>query len=156
MKVLLAVDGSACSDAAVDEVARRPWQSGTEFKVVSAAEPPVLPSPETWVLPAGYFEEAEEALRVRAQRAVDDAADRLRRSGFAGLTITTEVLPGFPKQVVVEAAERWGADLIVLGSHGHRGLKRLWLGSVSHAVASHARCSVEIVRCRQMTQSSGD
>jgi nucleotide-binding universal stress UspA family protein len=44
------------------------------------------------------------------------------------------------------------ADLIVVGSHGYRGFKRFLLGSVSQAVASHAKCSVEIVRCRQVNE----
>jgi nucleotide-binding universal stress UspA family protein len=57
-----------------------------------------------------------------------------------------EIVKGHPKHAIVDEAETWDADLIVVGSHGYRGLTRLWLGSVSQAVASHAKCSVEIVR----------
>lgn len=46
----------------------------------------------------------------------------------------------------LEQASKWGADLIVLGSHGRKGLKHFLLGSVSETVARHAICSVEIVR----------
>ena len=53
-----------------------------------------------------------------------------------------------PKDAIVEEAERWGADLIVVGSHGYRGPERALLGSVSHAVATQAKCSVEIARRR--------
>jgi nucleotide-binding universal stress UspA family protein len=63
--------------------------------------------------------------------------------------VTTEVLTGSPKRIIVEEAETWGADLIVVGSHGYRGWERLLLGSVSQAVVSHADCSVEVVRCRK-------
>jgi nucleotide-binding universal stress UspA family protein len=62
------------------------------------------------------------------------------------LAISTEILNGVAKDVIVGEAERWGAELIVMGSHGYRGLKKLWFGSVSQAVALHAPCSVEIVR----------
>ncbi|HKG22127.1 MAG TPA: universal stress protein, partial [Blastocatellia bacterium] len=55
---------------------------------------------------------------------------------------------GHPRYLITDEAERWGADLIVVGSHGYQGLTRLLLGSVSQAVASHAKCSVEIVRGR--------
>ncbi|MBI4469835.1 MAG: universal stress protein [Acidobacteria bacterium] len=156
MKIILAVDGSSCSDAAVEEVARRPWPAGSEFRIISVAELPALPTPETWVLPEGYFEEAERASQDRARVAIDKAAERLRQFEKLGPQITSELLQGHPQHVIPEYAEQWGADLIVLGSHGYRGLKRLWLGSVSHAVASHAKCSVEVVRCRQITQSLGE
>ena len=63
--------------------------------------------------------------------------------------MTTEVLTGSPKRVIVEETEKWGADLIVLGSHGYRSWERLLLGSVSQAVVAHAECSVEVVRCRK-------
>ena len=73
------------------------------------------------------------------------------KSAHAGeLKITTEVANGSAKDVILDEAERWGADLIVLGSHGYSGWRRFLLGSVSHAVATHARCSVEIVRHRKI------
>jgi nucleotide-binding universal stress UspA family protein len=50
--------------------------------------------------------------------------------------------------MILDEAERWGADLIVVGSHGYRAWERFLLGSVSQAVVSHAKCSVEVVRCR--------
>jgi len=53
---------------------------------------------------------------------------------------------GIPKVVIIDDAKKWGADLIVVGSHGRTGLDRFLLGSVSEAVARHAACSVEIVR----------
>ena len=56
------------------------------------------------------------------------------------------MIDGSPKQVIVEQAEQWGADLIVVGCHGFGPVKRFLLGSVSQAVAVHAPCSVEIVR----------
>jgi nucleotide-binding universal stress UspA family protein len=51
-----------------------------------------------------------------------------------------------PKELILKEASDWGAHLIVLGSHGRRGLDRLLLGSVSEAIAAHAPCSVEVIR----------
>jgi nucleotide-binding universal stress UspA family protein len=51
-----------------------------------------------------------------------------------------------PKELILQDADEWGADLIVCGSHGRRGLSRFLLGSVSEAIATHAKCSVEIIR----------
>jgi nucleotide-binding universal stress UspA family protein len=74
------------------------------------------------------------------------AAQRIRER-LPSLLVTEEVLEGAPKSVVVEEAQRWNADLVLVGSHGFGPTKRFLLGSVSHAVALHAHCSVEIVRC---------
>jgi nucleotide-binding universal stress UspA family protein len=71
------------------------------------------------------------------------------------IKVSAEVLNGEPKEIILDEAERWSADLIVVGSHGRRGLKRLWLGSVSQAVVSQAKCSVEIVRCPKANESQG-
>jgi nucleotide-binding universal stress UspA family protein len=62
------------------------------------------------------------------------------------LRIETRVIDGSPKEEIVEEAETWGADLILIGSHGYGNVKRFMLGSVLQAVATHAPCSVEIVR----------
>jgi nucleotide-binding universal stress UspA family protein len=63
-----------------------------------------------------------------------------------GLEVTTAVDWGDPRPKIIDDAAKWGADLIVVGSHGCKGLERFFLGSVSDAVARHAGCSVEIVR----------
>jgi nucleotide-binding universal stress UspA family protein len=146
MKVLLAVDGSDCSETAVRETARRPWPAGTEIRVISAIELTVSAVPETWTLPNDYFEETERVLRAQADQIIERAIAILE-SADKSLRITSEVIEGSPKHVILEEAERWHADLIMVGSHGRKGLERFLLGSVSQAVAAHARCSVEIVRC---------
>ena len=56
------------------------------------------------------------------------------------------LLPGPARTVILDEAESWRADLIVVGSHGYRAWERFLLGSVSQAVVSHAKCSVEVVR----------
>lgn len=143
MKILLAVDGSECSQAAVASVAARPWPDGSEIKVLSALELPFMPTPETWALPDSYYVQLESAAHEAAQTAVKAAVERVQNPNY---TITTEIKSGPAKTVILEEAEAWGADLIVLGSHGYSGWQRFWLGSVSNAVAAQAHCSVEIVR----------
>jgi nucleotide-binding universal stress UspA family protein len=151
MKILLAVDGSNCSEAAVNEVARRPWPAGSEARVVSAVELPFVPTTETWALPDSYYSQLEQAGYEQAHRTVNGAVERLRESAAGRptpLEITSHIVTGSARDVILGEAEEWGADLIVIGSHGRRGLQRFLLGSVSQAVAAHANCSVEIVRCR--------
>ena len=150
MKILLAIDGSPCSEAAVEEVARRPWPEDGEFRIVSVVEPPGALVAEPYMGIGGYFEEVERLKRKQAEEILATAAAALRDgAGTARLSITTEVLTGSPKRAIVEEAEAWGADLVVVGSHGYHTWERLLLGSVSQSVAAHAHCSVQIVRCRK-------
>jgi len=147
MKILLAVDGSPCSDAAVEEVGRRPWPEGSSVKALSAFELPTLPTPEAWALPINYFEEMDAALRKQAQMIVERAFEKLKSKTNKTIAIDGQCLPGPPRTVILDEAENWGADLIVVGSHGYSAWERFLLGSVSQSVVSHAKCSVEVVRC---------
>jgi nucleotide-binding universal stress UspA family protein len=146
MKILLATDGSDCSKAAVNSVAERPWPEGSEVKIVSTIDIPNVPTSEAWVLPDSYYTELDGVAKALAEAAVKDAAERIKAGKPPGLEIITEIRNGHAKEVILDEAEKWGADLIVLGSHGYSGWQRFLLGSVSHAVATHAHCSVEIVR----------
>ena len=154
MKILLAIDGSEFSNAAVEEVANKPWPKGSEVKILSVAELPSLPVVESWVPPYDYYEKLEGAAVAQAREAVDKAVARLRKSHDEKLRVSTQVTVGHPRVVITDEAETLKADLIIVGSHGYRGLTRLWLGSVSQAVASHAKCSVEIVRTRKREDAS--
>lgn len=153
MKILLAVDGSDCSSAAMDEIAKRPWPAGSSVKILSVFEPPFLPTTDTWVLPDRYQSQLEQIGKEQAQAAVSKAETRIRKGQGAALDIGTQITVGHTVSEILDEAKAWGTDLIVLGSHGYHGLKRFLLGSVSSAVASHAECSVEIVRCHQAKQS---
>jgi nucleotide-binding universal stress UspA family protein len=143
MKILIAIDGSECSDIVVEEVAKRPWPADSAVRIISVAE--TLPLQEL-ALPPHYSEDIERAARHRTQTIVDRAITRLSDSDARFLPISSTVVVDSPKDAIVEEAERWGADLIVVGSHGYRGSTRALLGSVSQAVAMHAKCSVEIAR----------
>jgi nucleotide-binding universal stress UspA family protein len=146
MKILLATDGSDYSKAAVNSVAERPWPEGSEVKIISAMEVPFAPTTEAWVLPDSYYSELDRVAREQAEAAVKYAVERIEAGKASGLEIITRIISGSAREVILDEAEKWGADLIVLGSHGYGGWQRFLLGSVSHAVASHAHCSVEIVR----------
>ena len=147
MKILLAVDGSLCSDAAVEEVIKRPWPAQSELKIITAVETPVMIGVGLEPWPADYYEELQKTARVAARTVIDNTMRKLNAaSADKTLKISHEIIGGPPRQVIVEEAESWGADLIVMGSRGLGAWNRLLLGSVSSAVVHHAKCSVEIVR----------
>lgn len=146
MKIILAVDGSPYSKAAVASVAARPWPAGSEIKLLAVTELHLLPQPGSWFVPDTHYVKLLHEMQTQARTAVEEAEAQLR-AAHPTLTITVEIINGYAKQALVQAAEAWPADLLVVGSHGHNAVTRFLLGSVSLAVASHAPCSVEIVRC---------
>lgn len=154
MKILVAVDGSASSEAAVEQVALISWPAKTEVKVLSVIEPIINSMTEAWALPDSYYEKVVKAEEDRATAALGRAIDWLSHSPSTELAVSQELARGFSKEVILDEADRWGSDLIVLGSHGYRGLTRFLLGSVSRAVADHAKCSVMIVRTKPLAKPS--
>jgi nucleotide-binding universal stress UspA family protein len=65
---------------------------------------------------------------------------------FAAEAVEHESLEGMPTEVILQTAQQWPADLLVIGSHGRSGITRFLLGSVSQAVAVNAPCPVEVVK----------
>ncbi|MDQ6902695.1 MAG: universal stress protein [Bacteroidota bacterium] len=147
MKILLATDGSQHCNAAIQEVAGRPFPLGTEVLVVSVYESNSLivsqPAPMGGL--AGSYEEAKKTARKIAEDAVTTATEIIKEKNTA-LSISTIVINDSPKHGILKEAESFGADLIVVGSHGRGTIGRFLLGSVSQSVALHASCSVLIVR----------
>lgn len=150
MKIILATDGSGSAQAAVKFVASRPWPVGSEVKIISSVELLAVGRElAAWssspIYPASLLDEVWNQARKSARDAVAEAREILEAAKIkiADGDATPE---GDPRDVVLDLARQWGADLIVLGSHGWRGIDRLLMGSVSESVALHAPCSVEIIR----------
>jgi nucleotide-binding universal stress UspA family protein len=144
MRILLAIDGSPHSQVAVDEVARRPWPSKSTIRVVSVIQPYTPPATEV-VLAGATLEDIRQQQASSAEQITKRAAHTM---GETGLSTETAVREGDPRSAIVDEADEWEADLIVVGSHGRTGLARWMLGSVAQAVVGHASCSVEVVRRR--------
>ena len=152
MKIILATDGSEQSKAAVEEVASRPFPPNTEVRIVSAYETLILHL-EPMGVSQEYYAQANHSALKTAEDATENAAKILRQKN-AALTETTVIIEGSPKSVILEEADAFDADLIIVGSHGYGMVERFLLGSVSQAVALHAKCSVEIVRSSPKKQTS--
>lgn len=145
MRILLAIDDSKYSEAAIETVIEQARAQETEVRVLHVVEPPTLLVAREM---GGYdpaLESAWESQRHQADVVVAKAVEVLRARG---LKVTAAVEDGDPKSKILDVAEEWQADLIVLGSHGQKGLSRFLMGSIPDAVVRHAHCSVEIVRIR--------
>ena len=144
LRLLVAVDGSRTSQAAVQTVTERAWPAGTVVAVVTVIEPSLRPGVAD--LPPEF---AAEILRQHEARldwleTVGTAAQR--KLEIPGLVPERHTLEGEPKHTLLEWAERWNADCIFVGASGLQHPDTATLGTVASALAVRAHCSVEIVR----------
>jgi nucleotide-binding universal stress UspA family protein len=143
MKILLAIDGSRSSEAAVEAVIRQALPQDTDVRVLHVVEPPSLMVSREMRAHDPNFKQLWQETRQQAEAMVKKTAESLRAKGFG---VSTAVERGDAKSQIIDVAAKWHADLIVLGSHGRRGLERFLMGSVAEGVARYAPCSVQIVR----------
>jgi nucleotide-binding universal stress UspA family protein len=140
MKILMAIDDSKFSEQSLRVICAQISSKGTEVRVLHVLQPITVAAPPQ--MSARYTPELE-AQAKEAQELIKRAADSLSEAGFK---VSTAVEKGDVRLKIIDAAKDWGADLVVVGSHGRSGIPRLLLGSVAEFVARHAPCSVEIVR----------
>ena len=148
MKILIATDGSTFSQQALEkacELAKR-WDD-VSLRVISVYEAQVPMAAEPFAISAEYYQKLDDFARQQSEAAVKKSIDFIKTHLNNGSTdVTGMVELGIPAQAIVEAAERWGADMVVVGSHGYGFWGRLAIGSVSDAVVHHAPCSVVVVK----------
>lgn len=143
MRVLVAYDGSDSSDQAVDLVASIAWPAASEMRIVTA-HPLMFPtSGPGEIVDASSVQAIFEAERSEAERLATSARRRLERPG---LVAVSEVTAGRPASLILEAAERFKADLVVVGSRGRGPFTSALLGSVSEELVDHAPCPVLVTR----------
>lgn len=143
MKILIGVDDSPHSKAAVEYVKQMTWPKGSTIQVLSVVRPVVPVYSEAFVPPATYVGEMnEETIRFHQET----AANAERDLQGTGLRTEARILSGDPRTELVEAAREERADLLVVGSHGRTGVAKLLMGSVAAYVAAHAPCSVMVVK----------
>ncbi len=144
MKILLAVEDFRCAEIVRKVVIAQFKTDNTEVRLMHALEPfPVGLAQEMGGSDSPDFVAARARQQERVRKAFSEASDALRSAGFQ---VTSSVHEGDAREVILDCAEEWGADLIVVCSHSQKGLKRFLLGIVAEAVARHAHCSVEIIR----------
>jgi nucleotide-binding universal stress UspA family protein len=150
MKVLVPIDGSAASVAAVQEVAHCQLPSGSTIELLYAIHSrlPVIPDFPPWAvtIAATHAESIREQTR-HAPEVLALAAKHLQ-AHQPHAAVLTKTVEGVPKDEILREAAAFGADRIVLGSHGRGRGQRMVLGSTAAAVAAGAPCTVQLARPR--------
>ena len=158
-KILVAYDGSPGAEAAMQDMVRGGFPDFCEAKVLTIADV-WLPSDP----PEPPFPDRVAASRVEARRRALDALTVAGKISFSGAERLRHLFPKWtihnashadsPAWGILAEARRWGAGLIVIGSHGRTPLQKFFLGSVSHKVAAEASCSVRVFRSQHRNHDS--
>lgn len=146
MRVLIAVEDDQFGSAMVDYLTSHQWQPGTIVKLLHVVEPSIVGDNITAVYGGGIDNEIMEDRVKHGSALINKLRERLQATLGNAIPIEVNVVIGRAHHTILEMADNWKADMIVLGSHGRSGLSRFLLGSVSLAVVSNANCSVTVVR----------
>lgn len=142
MRILVGSDLSSASDEALRQALKIAVAEGGELAVCH-----VLPEPEVRDLfPEEHQRDIETLAAIEPQTTAALTAQVERVRGQQALRYRVLVEQGPAYAALVDYAERWGAELIVVGNNGRSALKHLFLGSVAEKVARHAPCSALIAR----------
>jgi nucleotide-binding universal stress UspA family protein len=133
--ILLAMDGSICSEAAADKAIDLAKAYGGKLKVVSAVD-----------IPTEFYAEASNAVENLTKKAEGFLVNVKEKAETAGIATATYIREGEAYKVIADIARNERADVIFMGSHGRTGLKKLLMGSVAERVIGHAPCPVFVVK----------
>lgn len=144
-KILVAVDGSEIAQRALQEAIKLARQGNTRLRILHVVDESPL-----WQYPDGVgvnYETVVERFRETGRQIGAEALKAAREAGVAAESALLELAGvGRVADVIVQDAKDWGAQLIVLGTHGRRGFAHLMLGSVAEGVSRAASTPVLLVR----------
>jgi len=152
-KILVPIDGSPASNLGLNEAIKLAKDQGAKLRLFHLVDEYVAVSSMDGVtLDTG---DLLEALRQTGRKIVAKAVAQARRSGLAPDSVMLESFGGRAAEFIVQQAKTWKADLIVLGTHGRRGVKRLVMGSDAEQVIRTTPVPVLLVRSKAAARASG-
>jgi len=144
-RILVGIDGSRTANLGLKEAMRLATDQRARLMLVHVVDELV---PVAGFEPMTYSPEYIEAVRAGGQKVIERARKLVRSRGVAAQTVLLETIARPAADLIVAQAKRWGADLIVLGTHGRRGLRRLVLGSDAEQVVRTSPVPVLLVRAK--------
>jgi nucleotide-binding universal stress UspA family protein len=153
--ILLTVDGSATSDAALHEAVKL-VQEGSRLRVITVADNPTLTFPSVYVV-AYDVGAMREAILEDRKAVLEQAMAHLRKQGIDAESLIVDLTNTVNSNIagaILDEAKRWPADIIVMGSHGRRGIKRVVLGSVAEEIMRSSTLPVLLARGPAMAEST--
>ena len=145
-RILVPVDGSEASNAGLSEALRLAKSAGGSVQLFHVVNEVILVSGAGAAAPAAYYGDLVESLRREGKEALDKAQTLVRDAGLKAESVLVESVGGTTADMIIEQAKKWPADLIVMGTHGRRGLRRLAMGSDAEQVVRATLVPVLLVR----------
>ena len=142
-KILVPVDGSGTSANGLNEAIKVAKSLGSGLRLVHIVNEFVF---DYSYSPATYAVDVVESLRERGKTILEESAALARRQGITPETVLLESIGGPAADLIVAQAKDYHADLIVMGTHGRRGLRRLALGSDAEQVVRLSTVPVLLVK----------
>lgn len=151
-KILVPLDGSHTSEMGLKEAIRLAKNQKATLRLIHVVdELVVMPSTEGAI----YLGDMLEGLREAGKRILKQALAQVRRHGLRAQSVLLETVGARAADLVVRQAKKWGADIIVLGTHGRRGVRRLVMGSDAEQIVRTASVPVLLVRSRTKPGAPG-
>jgi nucleotide-binding universal stress UspA family protein len=141
-KILVPVDGSATSNTALQEAIKLAQQHHAQLELVYVFEDILYWVDDNYI----NYAELQETIRASGQRILDEALALVQQAGLTAETKLFEAKNERTANIIIAEAERWQAELIVIGTHGRSGFSRLVLGSVAEGIARTAPIPVLLIR----------
>jgi nucleotide-binding universal stress UspA family protein len=142
-RILVPVDGSACSAHGLAEAIRLAKNQGGSIRLMHVVNEFIL---DPAYSPQAYSPNVIEAIKESGKAVLERAAGDVRKAGVVCDTVLLESVGGPAADFIVAQAKEWPAELIVMGTHGRRGLRRLALGSDAESVVRLAPVPLLLVR----------
>jgi len=146
-RILIATDGSDLADRAIDHGLQLAKVAGSEVTIVTVTEPATLVGGGYASVAGGVIDPLPELIEAQdkaARELLERAAKRAANQGVTAKTVLVD--NSFAAEGIVATADQIGAELIIMGSHGRRGLNRLLLGSQTNNVLAHTKIPVLVTR----------
>lgn len=141
-RILIPVDGSPTSDRALGEAIALARQQNAQLQLLHVIEEIHFVDIESFI----SYAELQETMRNSGNKVLTQAQTAVQQTGMTAETKLLEASGKRVANVIVAEAERWPADLIVIGTHGRTGFSRLLFGSVAEGVVRTAPVPVLLIR----------
>ena len=152
-KILVAIDHSRQSQAVFEQALELAQKEGSRLMVFHTLDWDATPEAGSYIgtlADVDMYGTIQRLHHERLQKAIEKTREWLQGyyqlAAEKGIIVEFNCKVGKPNSQICELAQSWGADLIVLGRRGYKGLSEMLLGSVSNYVFHHAPCSVLVVQ----------